>query len=400
MARIDVERVRQDTAGCTRVVHLNNAGAALPPRPVVDAVVEHLRLEEEMGGYEAAAARADRIEHTYDAVARLLGAAREDIAIAENATRAWDMAFYSLPWAQGDRILTARAEYASNAIAFLQTARRHGVQVDVVPDDESGRLDVGALERMVDERVKLIAVTHVPTQGGLVNPAAEIGKVARDAGVTYLLDACQSVGQMPVDVDEIGCDLLTATGRKFLRAPRGTGFLYCSPRIRAGLEPPLLDLHSATWTSADSYRVREDARRFESWEAYYAGRIGLGVATDYALDLGLDAIQERVTLLADTLRRRLRALPGVHLHDRGAQQCGIVTFTVDGHDSHRIAEELRATGINVSVPVVGHARWDLEPRGLPSLVRASVHYYNTDDEIDRLCDALPHPVTSGDAAVG
>jgi cysteine desulfurase/selenocysteine lyase len=392
MVRIDVERVREDTAGCDRVVHLNNAGAALPPRPVVDAVVEHLRLEEEIGGYEAAAARAERIEHTYDALARLVGAAREDIAVTESATRAWDLAFYSLPWSAGDRILTARAEYASNAIAFLQVARRHGVQVDVVPDDEHGQLDVDALRRMVDDRVKLIAVTHVPTQGGLVNPAAEIGKVAREAGVVYLLDACQSVGQMPVDVKEIGCDLLTATGRKFLRGPRGTGFLYCSPRIRAQVEPPFLDLHAAEWTSADSYRVREDARRFESWETFLAGKIGLGVAVDYALDLGLDAIEDRVTLLADALRRRLSALPGVRLHDRGVRQCGIVSFTVDGRDSRRVAEELRGQRINVSVSVAGSARWDLDSRGLESVVRASVHYYNTDEEIDRLCAALlPRP---------
>ncbi|MCD0483607.1 aminotransferase class V-fold PLP-dependent enzyme [Streptacidiphilus sp. ASG 303] len=391
MALIDVERVRRETAGVARVVHLNNAGASLPPRPVVDAVIGHLRLEEQIGGYEAAAAQAGRIEHTYDALARLVGAGRDDIAVVENATRAWDMAFHSLPWAEGDRILTARAEYASNAIAFLQTARRHGVRVDVVPDDAHGQLDVDALRAMVDERVRLIAITHVPTQGGLVNPAAEIGEVARQAGVVYLLDACQSIGQMPVDVGEIGCDLLTATGRKFLRAPRGTGFLYCSPRIREQLEPPFLDLHAATWTSADGYQVRGDARRFENWETYCAGKIGLGTAVDYALDLGLDAIGERVTRLAATLRARLRTLPGVRVHDRGVRQCGIVTFTVEGHDSQDVARALRAGGINVSVSVADHARWDFEPRSLTSVVRASVHYYNTDDEIDRLVDALPAP---------
>ncbi|MFI0169060.1 aminotransferase class V-fold PLP-dependent enzyme [Streptomyces sp. NPDC017095] len=386
---IDVERVRQETAGVARVVHLNNAGAALPPRPVVDAVVGHLRLEEQIGGYEAAAAQAARIEGTYDSLARLIGAGREDIAVVENATRAWDMAFYSLPWAEGDRILTARAEYASNVIAFLQTARRHGVRVEVVPDDADGQLDVDALRAMIDERVKLIAVTHVPTQNGLVNPAAEIGRAAREAGIVYLLDACQSLGQMPVDVGEIGCDLLTATGRKFLRGPRGTGFLYCSPRIRERLEPPFLDLHAATWTSADSYRVRADARRFENWETYYAGKIGLGTAVDYALGLGLDAIGERVTRLAANLRARLRTLPGVRVHDRGARQCGIVTFTVEGRDSQDVARALQARGINVSVSLAGYARWDLAPRSLTSVVRASVHYYNTDDEIDQLIDALP-----------
>ncbi|WP_051951736.1 aminotransferase class V-fold PLP-dependent enzyme [Actinacidiphila yeochonensis] len=389
MTGIDVERVRRDTAGAERVAHLNNAGSALPPRQVVDAVVGHLRLEEQIGGYEAAAEQEERIEHTYDALARLLGAGRDDIAVVENATRAWDMAFYSLRWAPGDRILTARAEYASNAVAFLQTARRHGVRVDVVPDDEHGQLDVDALRSMIDDRVRLVAVSHVPTQGGLVNPAAEIGRVAREAGVVYLLDACQSVGQIALDVDEIGCDLLSGTGRKYLRGPRGTGFLYASPRVREELEPPFLDLHSASWTSSDSYVVRADARRFETWEGNFAGKIGLGVAVDYALALGLPAIEARVTALAATLRARLRDLPGVHLHDRGARQCGLVTFTVDGHDSHAVASALRAARVNVSVTSAAYARWDFGARDLASAVRASVHYYNTDAEIDRLVSALP-----------
>ncbi|GAB3132204.1 aminotransferase class V-fold PLP-dependent enzyme [Microbispora hainanensis] len=386
---IDVQQVRADTPGCEHVVHLNNAGSSLPPRQVTGAVVDHLRLEERIGGYEAAAAALDRSERTYDAVAELVGADRDEIALVENATRAWDMAFYSLPWKPGDRILTSRAEYASNAIAFLQTARRHDVRVEVVPDDETGALSVEALRDMMDERVKLIAVTHVPTQGGLVNPAAEIGAVAREAGVTFLLDACQSVGQLRVDVREIGCDPLSATGRKFLRGPRGTGFLYCSRRMLDRLEPPFLDLYAATWTSPDSYEVRGDARRFENWEGYVAGKIGLGVAAEYALSLGLDAIEERVTGLAEALRARLAAIRGVTVHDRGARRCGIVTFTVDGHDSQDVATRMSVAKVNVSVSAASSARWDFEARALPSLVRSSVHYYNTEDELDRLCEALP-----------
>ncbi|MEU8171295.1 aminotransferase class V-fold PLP-dependent enzyme [Microbispora hainanensis] len=386
---IDVGQVRADTPGCEHVVHLNNAGSSLPPRQVTDAVVDHLRLEERTGGYEAASAALDLSERTYDAVAELVGADRDEIALVENATRAWDMAFYSLPWKPGDRILTSRAEYASNAIAFLQTARRHDVRVEVVPDDETGALSVEALRDMIDDRVKLIAVTHVPTQGGLVNPAAEIGAVAREAGVTFLLDACQSVGQMRIDVREIGCDLLSATGRKFLRGPRGTGFLYCSRRMLDRLEPPFLDLYAATWTSPDSYEVRGDARRFENWEGYVAGKIGLGVAAEYALSLGLAAIEERVTSLAEALRARLAAIPGVTVHDRGARRCGIVTLTVDGHHSEDVAARLSAAKVNVSVSAASSARWDFEARALPSLVRSSVHYYNTEDELDRLCEALP-----------
>jgi len=299
-ARIDVARARRETPGCEDVLHFNNAGAGLMPEPVLAAVIAHLQLEAHIGGYEAADRQVEAVEHVYDAAAQLFGCSRDEIAVVENATRAWDMAFYSLPLRPGDRILTAQAEYASNYIAYLQIARKTGVRVEAVPGDESGQLSVEALRTMIDEHVKLIAVTHVPTNGGLVNPAAAIGRVAREAGIPYLLDACQSVGQMPIDVAAIGCDMLSTTGRKYLRGPRGTGLLYVRRGFLDQLEPPFLDMHAATWTDRD---------RFERWEMTYAGKLGLGVAIDYALGLGLEAIQARVCSLAQALRAGLAAQP-------------------------------------------------------------------------------------------
>jgi cysteine desulfurase / selenocysteine lyase len=387
---IDVSRVRADTPGCRDVVHLNNAGAALPPRVVVDTVVEHLELEARVGGYAAADAVAPRSAAVYGSVATLLGAATDEIALVENATRAWDMAFYALArsFTNGDRILTSRAEYASNVIGMLQTARSTGAEVVVVPDDESGQLSVDALRDLLDDRVRLVAISWIPTQSGLVNPAAAVGALAREAGVPYLLDACQAVGQLPVDVDALGCDFLSATGRKYLRAPRGTGFLYVRRSRLGGLEPPFLDVHAARWAPGDEVEMRDDARRFESWEHSVANRLGLGAAVDYALALGVDAIAARIESLATSLRAQLVEVPELTLHDEGVERCGIVTFTIGGVDVHELSARLRTQAINISVSTIDFARYDFEARGLEAVARASVHYYNTDDELARFVAAL------------
>jgi len=382
---LDIDRARRDTPGCTEVVHFNNAGAALPPQPVLDAQLRHLHREAETGGYEAAADAEEALAHTYAAIATMLGCAPDEVAVVENATRAWDMAFYAMTFERDDRILTSPASYASNYIAMLQVARRTGATIDVVPRDASGQVDVDQLEAMLDEDVALIALTHMPTNGGLVNPAAEVGAIARDAGVPFLLDACQSAGQMPLDVGALGCTMLSATGRKFLRGPRGTGFLYVRRDWIERLEPPLLDLHAATWVAPDRYEIHPDARRFETWEGYVAGKIGLGVAVDYALEWGLDAIFERVQRLAASLRQQVAALPGVTVHDVGRVQGGITTFSAEPMEAAALKQALRAHGFNVSVSPRSSTRLDAEQRRLPALVRASVHYYNTRTEIDRFC---------------
>jgi cysteine desulfurase/selenocysteine lyase len=378
----DIQRARHDTPGCHNVLHFNNAGSSLMPQSVLDATIGHLQLEAQIGGYEAAEQARDQIEHTYDAAATLIGCSRDEIAIVENATRAWDMAFYSFPFSPGDRILTSMTEYASNYIAYLQVAQKTGAIVEAIPNDQYGQISIAALRQAIDERVKLIAITHIPTGGGLVNPAAEVGKVAREAGIPYLLDACQSIGQMPVNVDQIGCDILSATGRKYLRGPRGTGFLYVRRSILERLEPPLLDLHAAEWVTRDHYVIRSDARRFENWETNYAGKIGLGVAIDYALQWGLESTWRRIKNLAYQLRAQLSPLPAVIVHDRGITQCGIVTFTVEEKDPADIKRQLAGHNINVSISERSSTLLDMDARGLTSLVRASLHYFNTEEEIE------------------
>ena len=385
---IDVARARAETPGCEHRIHFNNAGAALSPKPVLDTVIAHLNREAEIGGYEAADEANARLEHLYAAAARLVGGNPREIAYIENATRAWDMAFYAIDWQPGDQIVTARAEYASNYIAYLHMARKRGVEILTVPNDEHGQISVDALEQRITGRTRLIAITHIPTNGGLVNPAAAVGKVAKAHNILYLLDACQAVGHIPVDVEAIGCDMLSATGRKYLRGPRGTGFLWVREALIESLDPPLLDLHAAKLTGPDSYEVRGDARRFENWESFVAGRLGLAAAIDYALDLSMDAIRDRIYALADRLRDRLNDLPGAAVRDLGLEKCGIVSFTVDGHEPAAIKETLEAQRINVSASRRPSTLLDMTERGLDSVVRASVHYYNSEDEVDRLIDAV------------
>jgi selenocysteine lyase/cysteine desulfurase len=358
------------------------------PAPVVAAMKSHIDLESEIGGYAAADREAERLEAIYDSAARLLNAAPDEIALMENATVAWQMAFYALPFRAGDRILTAEAEYAANYVAFLQVARRTGAIIEIVPSDASGELDIQALERMIDERVKLIAITWVPTNGGLVNPAAAVGKIARTRGIPYLLDACQAVGQMQVDVETIGCDMLSATGRKFLRGPRGTGFLYVRKPLLQQLEPPMIDHFAAPWVSRDQYQLRDDARRFETWENNYAARLGLGVAIDYALAIGLGPIEQRCRLLSDRLRSGLASVRGLTIRDIGRAPGAIVSFTVEGYEADAVVGSAAAAGITIGTSDPSSTRIDAERRALPPVVRASPHYYNTEAEIDRLIDHL------------
>lgn len=384
MSGIDVERARALTPGCDDVLHLNHAGASLLPQPVLDTVIAHLQREAHTGGYEAAAEASDDLKAVYGSIAQLLGCAPDEVALSDSATRSWASVVHALPLRAGDRLITSRSEYGSNAIALLQLQRRYGCEIVLVDDDEHGQIDLDGLATALEhEQVGFVSLVHVPTQSGLVNPAAEVGRLCREAEVLFVLDACQTVGQLPLDVGELGCHVLTATGRKFLRGPRGTGFAYVQSELLQQLEPPMLDLLAATWVSPERYEIRPDARRFEMWESDVAGRLGLGAAVDHALSWGIHAIAERTATLAAGLRDRLAEIPGVTVRDRGAQLCAITTFTVDGVDPDEVVARLRAQGTNVSSSTKTSAQLDLPHRGLESVVRASVHYVTTEDELDR-----------------
>jgi cysteine desulfurase/selenocysteine lyase len=388
----DFASLRAETPGCVHVLHLNAAGSSLPSQRTLDATLDHLKLEAAIGGYEAADEKRAELDGFYPSVARLIGAEAGEIAFVENATRAWDLAFYSLDFKPGDRILTCVSEYSSNYISYLQVTKKTGAELVVVPDDNHGQIDLNALEGAIDKRTRLISISHIPTQGGLVQPAEAVGKIANRAGVLYLLDACQSVGQLPVDVNKLGCDFLSATGRKYLRGPRGTGFLYARQKTTAGIEPIFLDNHAAKWTGDNEYTAFTNALRFENWERYFAGVLGLKSAVDQINELGMEAIWARLKALATGLRARLRTVKGITLTDLGELQGAIVTFAVTGKEHYALRDVLRAQKINVSVSTQFSSRLDLKGRGLLNVMRASVHIYNTEQELDRFIEALQRAI--------
>lgn len=389
---MDVERLRQLTPGCANRTHLNNAGAALMSSPTLEVMRAQLQLEAEIGGYEAEAAVQDRISGTRSSLARLVGGSDDEIALFDNSTHAWNAAFYSLPLGSGDRILTAADEYGSAVLAYWQVARRTGAELVVVPNDSTGQVDLEALENLIDERTKLIGLTWVPTSGGLVNPAAAVGQIARAHDVLYLLDATQAVGQLPVDVSTLGCDLLTGTGRKFLRGPRGTGFLWVGERALERLDPHVVEIGSATWQGGTDFGWHAGARRFETWENSYVNVLGLGSAVDQALDLGLAEIADRAVALGTRLREGLEQIRGVTTHDLGPDRCAIVTTAVAGVDAGEVVGRLALAGINVSTTVPEHNQLDTDLRGVHPLVRFSPHYYNTEEEIVRTLDEVEQMV--------
>lgn len=388
---LDVGRLRADTAGSSHVAHLNNAGAALPPGVVTEAVVGFLRLEERMGGYEAYARHADDFAAVYGSIASLIGCRPDQVALVESATEGWSRAFQAIaftrPLGPGSRILVSSAEYASNVLPVMQVAARSGARLEFIPDDEHGCIDVESLVRALDDDVAIVAITHCPSQNGLVNDVASIGAALGGHPAWYLVDACQSVGQLPVDAPSIGADFLSATGRKWLRGPRGTGFLYASDRALDALEPFPVDMLSASWTPG-GYELQPGARRYEYFEKSYAAVLGLGAAVDYALDCGIDALAGRIAQLAARARTDLSSVDGVRVHDRGVERSGIVTFTYDGVAAADLVRAITALGVNVSLTSVATARHDFEAHGLEGVVRASPHAYNSEDEVDALVRAV------------
>ncbi len=388
------EELRRDTPGADLVAHFNNCGAALPPAPVFEAQIAHLRLECARGGYEAAQASVDK-RTLYATAASLIGCAPEEIAFADSASRAWDVLINALGLRPGDEIITSRMEYGLNLLILRRLALRTGARVKILASRPDGTVDLEHLAVCLGPRTRLVAIAHAAGHYGAVNPVERIGAMVAGSDAVFMLDATQSVGQLPVNVDEIPCDVMTASGRKWLRGPRGTGFLYVRNGMAERIDPVTVGLVTTdpgfdNLSIKEEVALRADARRFEAWERNVAAEIGLAVAIDYLLDLGVQPVHQRIVDLSTHIIERVRPLRGISWLPTDGVRSGVIGFTLPGGGPAVAAVRayLHERGVNVSSMDHTGAPLDCAGRGIDAVLRISPHYYNTDNEIDRLCELL------------
>ncbi len=380
--------LREQTPGLANRVHLDNCGSALQPLAVVETIKEALELEVAVGGYVAQEQQASALEAAYGALARLFGGKLSDYAFVGSAVDGWTKAFYSLQLTGGDNIITAYNEYCSNFVAYLQVAKRFGVEIRVARQADAGGIDLEHMASLIDAKTRLISISHMPSSSGEINQVADVGRLAKDAGVLYQLDACQSAGHVHVNVEEIGCDILTGTSRKFLRGPRGIGFLYVNEKARSMMEPVVLTNQSAEWTSKDAYTLRDDTRVFEAWERSVVNQLGFGAALAYLQTLGPELAFAQISRNAKNLRQKLRDIRKVEIMCPRSAESAIITFNLIGQQPSEIKQKLEKQDIGVQIASVNHTRLDLEPRGIESAVRVSPHYYTSEGDIERFLTAL------------
>lgn len=385
---MDINEIRKDTPGTQRLLHFNNAGASLPTRQTMEAIQDYLHREAMTGGYRFMAEEAEAINDFYTQAATLINASPDEIALTQNASSSLNLALYALPWQKGDVILTSEIEYGNNYLNYLKLAKEKGVEIRIFPLDENYHYDLTNFENYIDDKVKLIAITHIPTNSGMITPVEAIGEIAKKHNILYLVDACQSIGHLPFDVEKIGCDFATATSRKYLRGPRGMGFLYVRKAIIEQLNPVFLEMLYADWQSETNFQLKKSIKMFECWEKPYALMAGFTAAIRYANDIGMDNIWQQIQENASYLRQQLQTVKGITIQDIGENLCGIVTFTMEGTTPEKLKQYLQQFNINTSVSDRFSSVIDMDKRGLSGVLRASVHYYNTKEEIDKLVSVV------------
>ncbi len=389
VGKMNIEKVRENTPACLERIHFNNAGSSLMPLSVTKVMAQFTELEASKGGYYAQEACQENINEIYTSIAKLINCEAKEVALCESSTVAWQKVLLSLKFNPGDEIITTRSEYSSNYMFLLKLQKDKGIKLIVIDEDTNNDLELADIELKITSKTKLISITHMPTGNGVVHPIEAIGKIAKKHNLLYIVDACQSAGQYPLDVSKIQCDFLTASGRKFLRAPRGTGFLYVATDKLKSLDPAFIDLRSADWQSPSVFKRKDTAIIFETWEKSFSNYLGLGQAVNVANTLGLENIWERVSENSKALRQGLETITEVQNQDNAKTLSGIVTFIVDGQASPKdLVDYLKSKNISIGVTKREFTQLEFESRKFNFVFRASVHYFNTKKEIESFVLAL------------
>lgn len=369
--------------------YLNNAGAGELSNITLNAMIDYYQYEQKVGAYQAAKDKKDIIDMFYTNVAKLINADDVgEIAFVDNASRGWNLAIRGIELSKNDVIVTLSTEFGTNLITIYDHAMKSGASVRVIPCTDKGKVDIQLLEKVLSEYrgVKVIAISHAVAHGSIVNPVEQIGVLARKYGALYIVDACQSVGQITVDVKEIDCDVLVASGRKWLCGPRGTGFMYI--RNKTNIRPTQLDLASADLILNDDYsvtgvKIRQDAKRFEIWERNIASQIGLATAIDIILNVGLDEISRKIKCFSTEIRNAISKNPKLILIGSEESSSGIVGFITKKSDVEKsILDSFVKNGLTISTMSDWDCPLDFPKNGVKTIFRLSPHYYTNIETIE------------------
>lgn len=386
---MDLNAIRKDTPGCSDKIFLNSAGSSLMSKIVVDTIVNYLYEEQQFGGYETINRNSALINEFYKEAAKLINAKPDNIAFVTSSTDGYAKALSSISFKEGDCIITTNDDYVSNQIAFISLQKRHHINIVRVANLPDHELDLEDFERLIKKhQPKLVAVTHIPTNSGLIQNVEGVGRLCKQYDILYLVDACQSVGQCVVDIEKIGCDFLTATGRKFMRGPRGTGILYVSDRVlRTEMAPLFLDNEGAKWTTFNEYQLSSTAKRFEHFERSSASLLGLKEALKYANTLGMANIESYNRELSGKLRVNLQNM-GFRVLDKGNNLSSIITFCQQDGNTETIQKILRENNVFFTVSNKNNALIDFTSKNVDHAIRLSPHYFNTLEEIEKVSQLL------------
>lgn len=379
--------------------YLNHAATSPMSAATVEAMHQFMLQEQRLGAHVAVRGLSPQAAgRAYELIAAAIGAASTDIALTQSCSDGWSRIVGAMRWQRGDRVLVGRNEWGGNLGMLQHLAAVHGIQVEMIPADAEGAVDLDALEAQLKQPARLVALTLASCNSPLVQPGPAVGALCARAGVPLLVDAAQAFGQLPLDVGALQCAALTAPGRKWLRAPRGTGFAYVNPAFLPELAPPFADHFSRPWSEPGTWAYRPDARRLETSDFSMALRLGLANALEEWTATGVAAIRQGIQQRAEWLRLQAAEEAGLTVQVlKQHAMSGIVTLESRRHPAPVLVQALQAQGIEATASPQAYTPWDMQARGLKEVLRLSVAH-DTDWHSLQACVAVLRACERGDNA--